>query len=239
MTLDETVLPAVDAARGRLLDAEHAADRARVDFHHGIRRLHAAGGSLREIAEHFGLSHQRVHQIVDRQGEAPRRVRSGLIADRILGRVRDWGGFTRFTAGARAVVVRAQEEAAGLGHGQIGREHLLLGLLRGDDDEPAAQVLHGLGIGVEDARAVVTRHVGACEPGADATHLPFTPRAKKVLELSLREALVLSDDHVGTEHVLLGLLRESSGLAPRVLRDLGTEPGQIRAELRRVLGSEG
>ncbi len=232
MTLDKELLPAVDAAKERVLEAEHQLDRARVDFHHELRRLYAAGGSLREIAERFQLSHQRVHQIVDAAASG-RKPRNGMLLDRIKDRVRDWGGFTRFTQDARAVVVRAQEEAARLGHGQIGTEHVLLGLLLGGDSEAAARVLRASGVTLEAVRAEVVRHVGSGDEVAEPEALRFTPRAKKVLELSLREALNLKDDYIGTEHILLGVLRESSGLASRVLNDLGADPAQLRSEVER------
>ena len=231
MTLDDELLPAVDAARTKVLEAEHELDRARVDFHHELRRLYAAGGSLREIAERFQLSHQRVHQIVDAAGSG-RKERKGMLLDRIKDRVRDWGAFTRFTQDARAVVVRAQEEAARLGHGQIGTEHVLLGLLLGGDTEAAARVLRASGVTLEAVLAEVVRHVGSGDEVPDPEVLRFTPRAKKVLELSLREALNLKDDHIGTEHILLGLLRESSGLAARVLSDLGADPARLRSAVQ-------
>lgn len=237
MTLDEGILPQVEAAHGRLLDSEHEVDRARVDFHHELRRLYAAGGSLREIAERFGLSHQRVHQIVDVSGDARRKRAAGKgtdLVERIKGRVRDWGGFARFTADARAVVRRAQEEAGRLGHGQVGTEHVLLGLLSGSDDEPAVRALRAMGVEFASVRTEVLHHVGTGDARADAASLRFTPRAKKVLERSLREALALKDEHIGPEHILLGLLHESSGLAARVLHDLGVAPGRLRAEVARL-----
>ncbi len=205
-----------------------------MDFHHGLRRLHAAGGSLREIAEHFALSHQRVHQIVDTPGGAGRKGKGIVLLEHIKDRVRDWGGFTRFTKDARAVVERAQEEARDLGHGKVGTEHVLLGLL-GAEDETAARILKGLGVERSAARDEIVRAVGCGDAVPTGRQPPFTPRAKKVLELSLREALALQHDYIGTEHILLGLVRESSGLAARVLRDLGADPGRVRAETKRAL----
>lgn len=234
MTLEEAVLPDVEAAQRRLLEAEHQVDRARVDFHHELRRLYAAGGSLREIAERFGVSHQRVHQIVDVAGDGGRKGKRSLLLERIKGRVRDWGGFTRFTQDARAVVVLAHEEASDLGHCEVGTEHLLLGVLRGSDGELAARALREMGIEIETARAEVVRHLGTGDRVPTGGSVPFTPRAKKVLELSLREALALRHDYVGTEHILLGLVAESSGLAARVLGDLGAEPAQVRAAIERL-----
>ena len=235
MTLDETLLPDARAARERVLEAEHDLERARADFHHEIRRLNAAGGSLREIAERFGLSHQRVHQIVDAAAEGGRPGRKAMLFDRIKSQVRDWGGFTRFTRDAREVVRRAQDEASRLGHPQIGTEHVLLALVQGGDRELAARALHQAGITLEAVRDEVLRHRGTGEAVSDGDSLRFTPRAKKVLELSLREALALRHDHIGTEHILLGLLRESSGLAARVLGDLGAQPAALRARLQNML----
>ena len=140
-----------------------------------------------------------------------------------------WRVFERFTERARQVVVLAQEEARVLRHTYIGTEHLLLGLLR-EEDGIAARVLGALGITLEPVRAEVARIVG---PGEEETRgqIPFTPRAKKVLELALREAQALGHNYIGTEHVLLGLVREDSGVAASILLDLGADAGQVRAEV--------
>jgi ATP-dependent Clp protease ATP-binding subunit ClpC len=142
--------------------------------------------------------------------------------------------FERFTKRARQVVVFAQDEARELKHNYIGTEHLLLGLLR-QEEGLAARVLESLHVTVEEVRAQVVRIVG---PGDEVTsgQIPFTPRAKKVLELSLREALALNHNYIGTEHVLLGLLREGEGVGARILLDLGVDAGRIRGELLRLLG---
>src|SRR5437016_5732451 len=123
--------------------------------------------------------------------------------------------FERFTERARQVVVLAQDEARLLKHNYIGTEHLLLGLLR-SEDSPAHAVLGSLGIAIEDVRVQVARIVG---PGKDEVsgQIPFTPRAKKVLELSLRESVGLGHNFIGTEHILLGIVRENEGLAARIL----------------------
>ena len=234
MPLDELLLPETERARQRVLAVEHELELARADFHHELRRLYAAGGSLREIAERFGLSHQRVHQIVDTARDTDRKGRGNVLLDRIKDRVRDWGGFTRFTGAARAVVERSQEEARELGHGRIGTEHLLLALLRGDGSEPAVRALSAAGVTREAVRREVLRHVGTGDAMPASGSLPFTPRAKKVLELSLREALALHHDHIGPEHILLGVVRDS-GLAARVLRELGAHPDRVRAEVERVI----
>ncbi len=141
--------------------------------------------------------------------------------------------FERFTERARQVVVLAQEEARGLKHNYIGTEHLLLGLLR-EEEGVAARVLDSLQISTEEVRAAVVRIVGTGEEVATG-QIPFTPRAKKVLELALREALSLGHNYIGTEHILLGLIREDEGVAARILLDLDAEPEKIRNEVMRTL----
>jgi len=142
--------------------------------------------------------------------------------------------FERFTERARQVVVLAQEEARTLKHNYIGTEHILLGLLR-EQEGLASRVLEHFGITLQDAREQVVRIVG---PGEEVTsgQIPFTPRAKKVLELSLREALSRGHDYIGTEHILLGLVREAEGVANRILLDFDAEPEKVRNEVRRMLG---
>jgi ATP-dependent Clp protease ATP-binding subunit ClpC len=141
--------------------------------------------------------------------------------------------FERFTERARQVVVLAQEEARALKHNYIGTEHLLLGLLR-EEEGVAARVLESLEISVEEVRAAVVRIVGSGEE-TPTGQIPFTPRAKKVLELALREALSLGHNYIGTEHILLGLIREDEGVAARILLDLDAEPDKIRNEVMRTL----
>jgi ATP-dependent Clp protease ATP-binding subunit ClpA len=146
--------------------------------------------------------------------------------------------FERFTERARQVVVLAQEEARTLKHNYIGTEHLLLGLLREQQGIPA-RVLESLDVTVERVRAQVVRIVGAGEEVTDG-QVPFTPRAKKVLEMALREALSLSVNYIGTEHILLGLTRETEGVAARILLDFDADPETIRrAVIRMLSGSEG
>ena len=127
--------------------------------------------------------------------------------------------FERFTERARQVVVLAQDEARALKHNYIGTEHILLGLLR-EEEGLAARVLESLDITVEEVRAQVARIVGQ---GDEVTtgQIPFTPRAKKVLELALREALSLGHNYIGTEHILLALFADKQGLAARLLRQAG------------------
>lgn len=171
--------------------------------------------------------------------------------------------FERFTAQARSVAVRGQQEARGLGHSAIGTEHVLLGLLA-ERPSAGARVLDGFGLDLDEVRRIVARgsHHGrntfgdedvealrtvgidldeirhaaeeAFGPGAlegrpnAPGHLPFTPRAKAVLELALREALRLGHRHIGTEHILLGLVREGHGTGPKILQEHGLELGRVR-----------
>jgi ATP-dependent Clp protease ATP-binding subunit ClpC len=145
--------------------------------------------------------------------------------------------FERFTERARQVVVLAQDEARTLKHNYIGTEHILLGLLR-EEEGLAARVLDSLDITVEEVRAQVARIVGK---GDEVTtgQIPFTPRAKKVLELALREALSLGHNYIGTEHILLGLVRENEGVAARILLDFDADAEKIRNEIIRMLSGPG
>ncbi|MGH3679495.1 MAG: Clp protease N-terminal domain-containing protein [Natronosporangium sp.] len=142
--------------------------------------------------------------------------------------------FERFTNRARAIVVYAQDEARLLRHNYIGTEHILLGLLR-EGEGVAAQSLQGLEISLENVRRQVEEIIGQ---GGEAPtgHIPFTPRAKKVLELSLREALQLKHNYIGTEHILLGLIREGEGVAAQVLVRLGADLDRVRQQVVRLLG---
>ncbi|MBE1584884.1 ATP-dependent Clp protease ATP-binding subunit ClpA [Nonomuraea angiospora] len=137
--------------------------------------------------------------------------------------------FERFTDRARRVVVLAQEEARTMSHNYIGTEHILLGLIH-EGEGLASLVLDGCGVELEHVRAFVEREVGhgAKSPSG---HIPFTPRAKKVLELSLREALQLRHNYIGTEHILLGLIREGEGLAAQALVDAGADLADVRQRL--------
>src|SRR5712691_5785076 len=146
--------------------------------------------------------------------------------------------FERFTDRARRVVVLAQEEARMLHHNHIGTEHILLGLIR-EGEGVAAKALESLGISLEAVR----QHAGGVTgqgQQAPSGHIPFTPRATKVLELSLREALQLGHNYIGTEHILLGLIRDGEGVAAQVLLKLGADPSRVRQQVIQLLqGSQG
>ncbi len=231
MTLDEQILTEAKETRDRLLDLQHGVDRARVDYQHVIRRLHAAGGSLREIAEELGLSHQRVHQIVD---GAPEEIRRAEPRGR-MGRRGMRGPFGRFTRPARKAVVHAQEESLELGHNYIGTEHILLGLFRVTEGGAAA-ALEALSLNADQVRAEIVKELG--EPTGERRRgaMPMTPRSKQALEHAAKEAARLGYRWVGTEHVLLGLVAVKKGLAAEILERLGADPERVRTEVERVLG---
>src|ERR671930_1257250 len=141
--------------------------------------------------------------------------------------------FERFTDRARRVVVLAQEEARMLNHNYIGTEHILLGLIH-EGEGVAAKALESLGIALEGVRQQVEEIIGQGQH-APSGHIPFTPRAKKVLELSLREALQLGHNYIGTEHILLGLIREGEGVAAQVLQKLGADLNRVRQTVIQLL----
>jgi len=141
--------------------------------------------------------------------------------------------FERFTDRARRAVVLSQEEARGLEHNYIGTEHMLLGLLH-EGEGVAAKALTSQGITLESARGQVLELVGR-GAAPSSGHIPYTPRAKKVLELALREALQLGHPYIGTEHLLLALLREGEGIGAQILTKLGTDVHQVRAAVLTLL----
>jgi ATP-dependent Clp protease ATP-binding subunit ClpA len=147
--------------------------------------------------------------------------------------------FERFTERARQVVVLAQDEARLLKHNYLGTEHLLLGLLR-EEEGLAARVLESFDVTLEEVRAQVRRIIGEGDEPLVSGQIPFTPRAKKALELALRESQSLGHNYIGTEHILLGLVREGEGVAARILVDFDADAELIRNEIIGVLsGSEG
>jgi ATP-dependent Clp protease ATP-binding subunit ClpA len=141
--------------------------------------------------------------------------------------------FERFTERARRVVVLAQEEARVLDHDYIGTEHILLGLIH-EGEGVAAKALESLGISLQAVRGEVEEIIGQGQ-SAPTGHIPFTPRAKKVLELSLRETLELGHNYLGTEHILLGLIREGEGVAAQVLAKLGASLDRVRQQVIQLL----
>ena len=141
--------------------------------------------------------------------------------------------FERFTDRARRVVVLAQEEARMLNHNYIGTEHILLGLIH-EGEGVAAKALESLGISLDAVRQQVEEIIGQGQQ-APSGHIPFTPRAKKVLELSRRESEQLGHNYIGTEHILLGLIREGDGVAAQVLVKLGADLNRVRQQVIQLL----
>ena len=145
--------------------------------------------------------------------------------------------FERFTDRARRVVVLAQEEARMLDHNYIGTEHLLLGLIH-EGEGVAAKALEAMGISLDAVRQQVEAIIGRGQQ-APSGHIPFTPRAKRVLELSLRESGQLGHNYIGTEHILLGLVREGEGVAAQVLVTLGADLNRVRQTVIQLLDGHG
>ena len=145
--------------------------------------------------------------------------------------------FERFTEKAIKVIMLAQEEARRLGHNFVGTEQILLGLI-GEGTGIAAKTLKSMGVNLKDARIEVEKIIGRGS-GFVAVEIPFTPRAKRVLELSWDEARQLGHNYIGTEHLLLGLIREGEGVAARVLENLGVDLTKVRQHIVRLLGETG
>jgi len=238
MTLDETSRTAADEARLRMLDAQHALEVARSDFHHAIRKLHASGATMREIASAFGLSHQRVHQVIG--GEREEQPQGQLWPPPVMGQfphqfphqVRGRKRlFRRFTEEARGIVVASQDEARALGRSHVGTEHLLLGVLQAD--EPVvASVLSEAGLTADSVRASIERGRGS--PGG---RIPFAPSAKRALELALREALAFGDNFIAAYHVLIAIAREDEGAGARVLAEHGLDADGLRDRIDQRLSA--
>ena len=145
------------------------------------------------------------------------------------------GRFDRFTEQAQEVLALAQEEARLLNHNYLGTEHLLLGLLR---EDAAARLLRSLGVELTEVRAVVEDKIGRGQDQPAGGELPLTPRSKKVLERAAKEAAHFKHDRIGTDHLILGLLRVGDGVAAKVLSDLGVQPSQARRAVEQHIGGQ-
>src|SRR4051812_32072282 len=225
MTLDEQILAEARDVRQRLVDLESQTGHARVDYHHAIKKLHAAGGSLREIAEALELSHQRVHQIV----EGPSGMPGPPLGRRGWKHGRRHGGrraffIARFDDEAKEVMVRAQKEADSLKHSYVGTEHLML-----------AVVTRGVkGVDYKAARKEVADRIGeGDEPWIAGLPRPLTPRAKRVLEHALSEASAAGREQFGPDDILLAIASDPKGTGGEVLAALGATPEQLREQLGR------
>ena len=184
---------------------------------HFVEDARTAGCSWAQIGANLGVTKQAAQQ----------RHRLGRLFTRRPVRGERW--FVRFTSEARQVVVLAQEEARHLKHNYIGTEHLLLGLLR-DRQGTAARTFRSAGISLQDVRREVKRIIGTGSE-AQAGRMPFTPRAKKALDLSLRAASGMGDSHIRGHHILIGLLEEGEGVAAHILRDHGVAREMLQQSL--------
>ncbi|GJM87693.1 hypothetical protein PR202_ga03671 [Eleusine coracana subsp. coracana] len=181
----------------------------------GLRSVHS-----------FSVTHVSTSRLTVASYRSSQRARRSRFVTRAM--------FERFTEKAIKVIMLAQEEARRLGHNFVGTEQILLGLI-GEGTGIAAKVLKSMGVNLKDARVEVEKIIGRGN-GFVAVEIPFTPRAKRVLELSLEEARQLGHNYIGSEHLLLGLLREGEGVAARVLESLGADPSNIRTQVIRMIG---
>jgi hypothetical protein len=234
MTLDELIAQTHAATYSReplvlLATAarrqQELADLGEQLLDHFVQEARAAGCTWSQIGEALGVSKQAAQQ---------RHSALRSLIGRFVGGVESvTGPFKRFTVQARQVVVLGQEEARALGHDYMGTEHLLLGLLS-EGGGVAVQVLQKAGIALDGVRAEIVEIVGHGED-APTGRIPFTPRAKKVMELALRESLQLRNNFIGTEHILLGLIREGDGLAAQILVKLGADLKQLHSSVLDLL----
>jgi Clp amino terminal domain, pathogenicity island component len=235
MTLDELItqtrartqsLNPLDLLAGAARRQQELADVGEKLLDHFVQQARAAGCSWSQIGTALGVSKQAAQQ---------RHSALRSLVGKIVGGVESAMGHvvTRFTSRARRAVVLGQEEARTLRHDHIGTEHLLLGLLA-EGEGIAAQALQHAGITLDAVRAEIKDVVG-CAEEMPRGHIPFTPRAKKVLELGLREALHLGHNFLGTEHILLGIIREGAGVAAQALVKLGADLDQLRDHVLAVL----
>jgi hypothetical protein len=243
--MKEGLLREALATRDRLVEAQHHTDSARADYHHAIRRLHASGESTREIARRLGLSHQRVHQIVDAAEPLATTAKKPSLLRRLAGeqectvapgdapRRQMLAKGERLSGHARQVLLLAEDEARSLNHNYLGTEHILLGLLAARHST-AARILTQAGAEHEEARAAVEQIIGRCPQEPATEPLALTPRAKKALGHARKEAKFDHSTHTRGEHLLFGILRERNGVATQVLTALGVDHGDVRKRLART-----
>jgi hypothetical protein len=243
--MDEDLLRDAIAARDRLVEAQHHADGARADYHHASRRLHASGGSTREIARRLGLSHQRVHQIADAAEPPATMAKKPSLLQRLTGerecavapgdqpRMKMLDRGQRLSGDARQVLLFAEDEARSLNHNYLGTEHILLGLLAARHSI-AARILTRAGADQEEARAAVERIIGRGPQQPAIGPLALTPRAKKVLSHARKEAKFDHSMHTRGQHLLFGILRERNGVAAQVLTNLGVDHADVSKRIARI-----
>jgi hypothetical protein len=228
-----------EALSDQPLDRLAAAARARDELDdltealldHFVEEARQAGCSWSEIGSALGVSKQAAQQRHTTTESVSRRLLS-WIPQQLRGGQGPF--FRRFTERARQVVVHAQEAARRLGHNYIGTEHVLLGILA-EPESIGAKALEVMGVTGDSVEAAVLEMIGRGNETV-AGHIPFTPRAKKVLELSLREAIALGHNYIGTEHMLLGLTREEKGVAAKILAAKGVDYDRARSVTLSILG---
>jgi hypothetical protein len=221
MTLDEQILAEAKEVRQHLVDLESQTAHARVDYHHAIKKLHAEGGSLREIAEALDLSHQRVHQIVEGPAGPPGGPPWGgrRWKHRRHGNRRHF--IARFDDGAREVLVEAQKEADSLKHPYLGTEHLMLAIVKRGVE----------GVSYDAARQQIVERIGEGDTDwVEGLPRPLTPRAKRVLASALDEAEAAGREQFGPDDILLAMVSDSRGAGGEVLRSLGLTAEQLRGK---------
>jgi Clp amino terminal domain, pathogenicity island component/ClpX C4-type zinc finger len=242
--MDQGLLRDTLAARDRLVEAQHHTDSARADYHHAIRRLHTSGGSTREIARRLGLSHQRVHQIVE-AAEPPATAPRPSLLRRLTGeqecavprgdspRMQLLSRAKRLSGDVHEVLLLAEDEARCHNHNYLGTEHILLGLLA-TPHSIAARILTRAGADREEARAAVERFIGRGPHQPPTGPLTLTPRAKRALSHARKEAKFEHSMHTRGEHLLFGILRERDGVAAQVLTVLGVDHADVRKRIARA-----
>ena len=221
MTLDEQILAEAKEVRQHLVDLEGQTAHARVDYHLAIKKLHAAGGSLREIAEALELSHQRVHQIVEGPAGPPggppwagRRWKHRRHGNRRY-------FIARFDDDARGLIVEAQKEADSLKHPYLGTEHLMLAIVKRGVES----------VSYDAARQQIVERIGEGDTEwVEGLPRPLTPRAKRVLASALDEAEAAGREQFGPDDILLAMVSDSRGAGGEVLRSLGLTAEQLRGK---------
>ena len=229
MTLDNDILDKARNARDTFMDLQHSTEVARVDYHHTIRQLHVAGGSLREIADALGLSHQRVHQIVEPvDGADPGSGRGGPHPHmhRMKRRLVGLGPFNRMTEPARNVVLGAIEASAELGHRRVGSEHFLVGLAGSPADSAVGKAFAALGLTRASVTDAVTKRLGTGPAGSPGRR-PFTSAARRILGGAFA---VAEGADVAPEHLLLAIVADH-GDGASILAELGATPERVREAL--------
>jgi hypothetical protein len=225
MTLDEKVLSEARETRQKLVDLEGQTAHARIDYHQAIKKLHAAGGSLREIADALELSHQRVHQIVeDFPGPWPPHW---IGPPGVRGRHGRRAAFlARFDDDAREIVLEAKQGAQALRHRYLGTEHLLLALV--------GRGIGSLGLSADAVRVEIVKRAGEGEESSPVPRrLPFTPRSKRAMERALKEAKEAGHRCIEAEDLLLAVAADPKGTGGEVLQALGVTAEQLRERLGR------